>query len=381
MTQIVPNYGTRDSQDLYVGLLGEITVDTSNGEIRLHDGSTPGGKRIVNLDGLSNIFQKHSVELDGLLGFAPNAKGIVTRTAAAVYALRQFTSPNGTITVTNPRGFAGDFGFDLADTVPGDHIWEGQQQFNDVIAAPAGLIGDVQGDLFGDVTGNLTGDSTGAHVGNVDVRGHTLLLDNGQIAQSAVAGLADALAASGVPIGTITMWGGAIEDVPTRWNLCDGTNGTPDLTDRFVMGTAVTANVGNVGGSVDHTHVGTIVADGIHTHTGTVGDTALSLNQIPPHRHNNGVCDNDASNKLFAYGLVAATADGGSNSSESIANVGSSGISQGLTSLTGGTGGAAATHTHGNTIADSGEHAHDVTIDSTNVLPPYLKLAYIMKIS
>ena len=39
-----------------------------------------------------------------------------------------------------------------------------------------------------------------------------------------------------VPGGFIGMWSGSAETIPTGWALCDGTNGTPDLTDRFILG-------------------------------------------------------------------------------------------------------------------------------------------------
>jgi hypothetical protein len=41
---------------------------------------------------------------------------------------------------------------------------------------------------------------------------------------------------AGVPDGTIVMWHGAISTIPSGWFLCDGSNQTPDLRDRFVVG-------------------------------------------------------------------------------------------------------------------------------------------------
>jgi hypothetical protein len=46
----------------------------------------------------------------------------------------------------------------------------------------------------------------------------------------------DALARTVVPLGTIVMWWGQRTAVPAGWAICDGTNGTPDLTDTFAMG-------------------------------------------------------------------------------------------------------------------------------------------------
>ena len=36
--------------------------------------------------------------------------------------------------------------------------------------------------------------------------------------------------------GMITMWSGTITDIPKGWALCDGTNGTPDLRGKFILG-------------------------------------------------------------------------------------------------------------------------------------------------
>jgi hypothetical protein len=39
-----------------------------------------------------------------------------------------------------------------------------------------------------------------------------------------------------LPIGVISMWSGSIAAVPPGWALCNGTNGTPDLRERFIVG-------------------------------------------------------------------------------------------------------------------------------------------------
>lgn len=40
----------------------------------------------------------------------------------------------------------------------------------------------------------------------------------------------------GVPSGVIVMWSGTIATIPSGWFLCDGTNSTPDLRNRFIVG-------------------------------------------------------------------------------------------------------------------------------------------------
>ena len=73
--------------------------------------------------------------------------------------------------------------------------------------------------------------------------------------------------------GVIVMWSGLIRDIPAGWGLCDGTLGTPDLRDRFIVGAgkdvqgvascALTGVPTQRGGSVTHTH--TFTTDG-HLH-------------------------------------------------------------------------------------------------------------------
>ena len=38
-----------------------------------------------------------------------------------------------------------------------------------------------------------------------------------------------------LPKGVIVMWSGSMEEIPKGWSLCDGSKGTPDLRDRFVV--------------------------------------------------------------------------------------------------------------------------------------------------
>jgi len=58
-----------------------------------------------------------------------------------------------------------------------------------------------------------------------------------------------------VPVGAIMMWAGTVLSIPSGWALCDGTRGTPDLRDRFIIGAGTTIGntyaVGNTGGSAD----------------------------------------------------------------------------------------------------------------------------------
>jgi hypothetical protein len=51
------------------------------------------------------------------------------------------------------------------------------------------------------------------------------------------------------PIGGIILWSGSVASIPAGWRLCDGTNGTPDLRDRFAIGAGGAYNSGAAGGA------------------------------------------------------------------------------------------------------------------------------------
>jgi len=92
---------------------------------------------------------------------------------------------------------------------------------------------------------------------------------------------------SGFPSGGIIMWSGTIATIPSGWLLCNGSSGTPDLRNRFIIGafsddsgtakTTVTGTSTQTGGSKDaivvsHTHTATVTDPG-HVHTYTFKST------------------------------------------------------------------------------------------------------------
>ena len=64
-----------------------------------------------------------------------------------------------------------------------------------------------------------------------------------------------------MPVGSIIMFNGKAEEIPSGWAICDGTNGTPNLIDKFIKGS-------NIAGS-----------------TGGASQVTLSVAQLPPHKH------------------------------------------------------------------------------------------------
>jgi len=56
------------------------------------------------------------------------------------------------------------------------------------------------------------------------------------------------------PKGIIIAWNAKSGAIPTGWAVCDGTNGTPDLRGRYLLGVATFADVGQKPGQATHTH-------------------------------------------------------------------------------------------------------------------------------
>ncbi len=83
---------------------------------------------------------------------------------------------------------------------------------------------------------------------------------------------------STVPSGMILLWSGSIGSIPAGYYLCNGSNGTPDLRNRFLVGAGDSYAVNATGGSADaivvsHTHTATsVVTDPGHTHTVSVNN-------------------------------------------------------------------------------------------------------------
>jgi microcystin-dependent protein len=85
-----------------------------------------------------------------------------------------------------------------------------------------------------DATTYLTGATVGGTPDNV---GGQLVVRNGIGGFSAGIVTATTFVGNGtIPIGGIIMWSGTIANIPTGWALCNGSNGTPDLRSRFIVG-------------------------------------------------------------------------------------------------------------------------------------------------
>lgn len=79
--------------------------------------------------------------------------------------------------------------------------------------------------------------------------GENIVLDQqgNQLTISSTGGGGTATYLVRAPVGTIVVWSGSVDDIPTSWALCDGQDGRPDLRGRFVLGAGGTYNPGAAG--------------------------------------------------------------------------------------------------------------------------------------
>ena len=141
--------------------------------------------------------------------------------------------------------------------------------------------------------------------------------------------------------GMIMMWSGAIGSIPSGWYLCDGTNGTPNLTDRFVVGAGASYSVGGTGGA----NSVTLTTSNMPAHT----HTATSVVTDPGHFHTTSF------GGRLTFGTTSGPDAGASSGNASSTNSATTGISVATT------------------IASNGSGT------SFSVLNPYYALAYIQK--
>lgn len=147
-------------------------------------------------------------------------------------------------------------------------------------------------------------------------------------------------------VGTITMFAGQLDDdgfvidartsaSRTDWHVCDGTHGTPDLRNKFIVGVSTDYDLHASGGNKKVTP------------TITVSGTAITIEQMPEHRHQ-------------VYQDCGVSGEGNVSSADEY-------------------------HGHGgmytSKVGGGEEHTHAATSSEIDNRPPYYALYYIMKIN
>jgi len=136
--------------------------------------------------------------------------------------------------------------------------------------------------LYNEINGNLDWDNLKAAL--VNAANGLVKLDGDakiplpQIPAGIDADKVDGLHASEIlPSGVIVMWSGTLATIPSGWSLCDGSGGTPDLRGKFIYGTLAGVDPGDTGGAVTHTHGPGSYATPAHNHGGVTGSTSGAI--------------------------------------------------------------------------------------------------------
>ena len=169
-----------------------------------------------------------------------------------------------------------------------------------------------------------------------------------------------------LPVGAIILWSGAVAAIPTGFILCNGSGGSPDLRNTFVIGAGSTYAPSNTGGATTvtlaeanlpaHTHAVNITSQATsHTHSASTNETGAHTHTI------NFTNQGDAFGSTYAMSVQA----GGNTKTTS----------------------SAGDHSHTITVANESAHQHVVSGNTAatgsgtavDKLPPYYALCYIMK--
>jgi microcystin-dependent protein len=222
-----------------------------------------------------------------------------------------------------------------------------------------------------------------------------------------------------VPLGSVTMWAGDSGDVPTGWDLCDGsaisrstysdlytllgttfgsgdgstTFNLPDMRDRFVVGVGTSYSRNAKGGStsndISHTHT-------VNSHTHSTGTHSHTVNShthsVPSHTHSQGNMT-ACYVRTSTYQVYERQVSGGSWTSTHLINLynsstSSTGQSAGLdvigtTGSWSGTSGSSEPSTNAVSAGTTGPTSPSTNSGGSSSLenrPPYIGLYYIIKI-
>ena len=192
-----------------------------------------------------------------------------------------------------------------------------------------------------------------------------------------------------IPIGTIIMFN-SNTDIPPGWAICDGSNGTPDLRNRFIKGTDGAIGVSD--------------PEGVEWDSNNINKFKIEEKHLPKHTHEANAHTHsisEISGTIQESGDLTVTleySDYNWDVSESMSTVISSVSGEGITTGTTSVGSGVSAKTQGGQ-AVGGNHSHNITIsggviseaistekekewvnDKITIEPKAFSLIFIMKI-
>ena len=178
------------------------------------------------------------------------------------------------------------------------------------------------------------------------------------------------------------MWSDASNDIPIGWTLCNGSNGTPDLQNRFIIGAGSTYAVNATGGSTTKT----ISMSNLPAHNHSAFISGISCASAGAHTHN--------ISGSISGGSVYVEISGGNIRINSALHVHTNGVGTYLRIDDSSSAGALPVNGASPSSMSSvsnGAHKHSitggtVTVNNTgsgsafDIMPPYYTLCFIMKL-
>ena len=399
-TKVSPAFGSQNLSTSGTAATGALTVTGNiavSGTVDGRDVATDGSK----LDGIeaSATADQSAAEIRTLVGSASDSNVFTDADHAKLDAL---TTSNGVILngVTATTQSAGDSSTKIATTAYADtaisNLVDSSPAALNTLNELAAAIGDdanfsttvtnsiatkmplAGGEFTGDVTShNITpdGDST-RNLGTNSVRFANVYADNFVGSGANLTGVESFVS------GMILLWSGAANAIPSGFVLCNGSNSTPDLRDRFVVGAGSTYSVGDTGGSANvtlstaqlpsHSHT-----TNNHSHSFDAGNHTHSFSGSgsSSHSHNVLTLSGDDHNDSQRH-VRSGRYDG--NVSTAVNSTSGKGVQSATVniSVSGNTGNAGVSGNTGN-AAPSTNNAGSGNAHENR--PPYYSLCYIMK--
>ena len=316
------------------GIESGATGDQSNAEIRtaIHNASDSNVFTDADHAKLDALTTSNGVILNGVTATTQSAGDASTKVATTAYTDTAISnlvdsSPSALNTLNELAAAMGDDA-NFSTTVTNS------------IATKMPLAG---GEFTGNVTcENITPDADSSrNLGTNSVRFATIYAD------SFVGSGANLTGVESFVSGMILLWSGSTGSIPSGFVLCNGSNSTPDLRDRFVVGAGNSYAVGNTGGN--NTATDTVNISGSDTVNVSVSGSGTTGNEF----------GNFGSTNLYGYNGTGVQY-------------------RNMTNFYWGT----TTHAHGFNFSGSGSDTVNISGSDTvsvDTRSPYYALCYIMK--
>lgn len=269
--------------------------------------------------------------------FGKGDKGDTGEEGTGIYEITFVSSTHSSGLATQPGGYD-TYRITLTNANTFDYVIRNGEDINDDLIVHKAQDETISGikTFTSDIIGNATTANKLKTARNINLIGG--VSGSGSFDGSGNLDIATTVNVTSFKTGMILLWSGSTASIPSGWVLCNGSNNTPNLTNRFIIGAGSSYAVGATGGSADavvvaHSHGASASSDGTHSHSQTI--------------YNGGGAETSSGNVFASSGNYHRPGTG--------------------------------------TTSSAGAHSHVIYVASAGVsgtganIPPYYALAYIMK--